>query len=103
MSLLTSSPTMTKLLITNSDMKREHEIRHECLLQLYGSKEIAISAAHIRKVASRQGFDYTEQEIRDALFFLRGQGLCEVVRNEGTGEERHRITSRGMLEWERGA
>ena len=58
-------------------MKREQEIRHECLLQLYGSKEIAISAAHIRKVAKRQGFDYSEQEIRDALFFLRGQGLCE--------------------------
>ena len=51
-------------------MTRDHEIRHECLLQLYGSKEIAISAAHIRKVAHRQGFDYTEQEIRDAMKIL---------------------------------
>jgi repressor of nif and glnA expression len=81
-------------------MNRPQEIRHECLLQLYGSKEIPISAAHIRKVARRQGFDYSEQEIRDALFFLRGQGLCELVRDEGTGETRHRITSEGMLEWE---
>jgi hypothetical protein len=81
-------------------MTREHEIRHECLLQLYGSKEIAISADHIRKVARRQGFDYSDQEIRDALFFLRGQGLCEIVRNDATGEVRHRITSAGMLEWE---
>ncbi len=80
-----------------------HEIRHECLLQLYGSKEIAISAAHIRKVAHRQGFDYTEQEIRDALFFLRGQGLCEIVSDPATGEVRHRITSKGMLEWENGS
>ena len=81
-------------------MKREQEIRHECLLQLYGSKEIAISAGHIRKVARRQGFDYSEQEIRDALFFLRGQGLCEPVLDDSTGELRHRITSKGMLEWE---
>jgi repressor of nif and glnA expression len=81
-------------------MTPEQEIRHECLLQLYGSKEIAISAAHIRKVARRQGFDYTDQQVRDALFFLRGQGLCEIVRNDATGEVRHRITSAGMLRWE---
>jgi repressor of nif and glnA expression len=81
-------------------MTRDHEIRHECLLQLYGSKEIPISAAHICKVARRQGFDYGEQEIRDALFFLRGQGLCEIVRGAATGEARERITSAGMMEWE---
>ena len=81
-------------------MKHEQEIRHECLLQLYGSKEIPISAAHIRKVAKRQGFDYSEQEIRDGLFFLRGQGFCEVVVDAATGEARHRISSRGMIEWE---
>src|ERR1043165_7598966 len=84
-------------------MKREHEVRHECLLQLYGSKEIAISAAHIAKVARRQGFDYTDQEVRDALFFLRGQGLCEIARDQATGETRHRITSQGMIEWESGS
>src|SRR5207237_8930838 len=83
-------------------MSREHEIRHECLLQLYGSKEIPISAALIRKVARRQGFDYSEQEIRDALFFLRGQALCEAIREPATGELRNRITSAGMLRWEEG-
>src|SRR5213078_2437061 len=81
-------------------MIRTHDIRHECLLQLYGSKEIPISAAHIRKVARRQGFEYSEQEIRDALFFLRGQGFCQIVRDPVTGEVRERITSAGMLEWE---
>jgi repressor of nif and glnA expression len=83
-------------------MTRDHETRHECLLQLYGSKEIPISAPHIRKVARRQGFDYSEQEIRDALFFLRGQGMCELARDEATGEARQRITSRGMMRWEEG-
>ena len=36
-------------------MTRTQEIRHECLLQLYGSKEIAISTELIRKVAKREG------------------------------------------------
>jgi hypothetical protein len=81
-------------------MKTEHGIRHECLLQLYGSKEIPIAAAHIRKIARREGFDYSDQEIRNALFFLRGQGLCELILDPATGEQRHRITSAGMLHWE---
>ena len=81
-------------------MKREHAIRHECLLQLYGSKEIPVSGALICKVARREGFDYSEREIRDGLFFLAGQGFSEKVREEATGEVKHRITSKGMLEWE---
>jgi hypothetical protein len=83
-------------------MTLTNEIRHECLLQLYGSKEIPISAAHIRKVARRQGFDYTDTQIRDALFFLRGQGFAELIIDPVTGEQRHRITSSGILQWETG-
>jgi hypothetical protein len=81
-------------------MTRNQEIRHECLLQLYGSREIAISAELIRKVAQREGMDYDAREISGALFFLRGQGFCEQVTEGGTGEVRHRITSAGMLYWE---
>jgi hypothetical protein len=81
-------------------MPKLHDIRHECLLQLYGSKEIPISTQLIVKVARRQGFDYTDLDIRDALFFLRGQGLCEIVSDPATGEVRHRITSAGMLHYE---
>jgi hypothetical protein len=83
-------------------MNQLNELRHECLLQLYGSKEIPISAAHIRKVARHQGFDYTDAQIRDALFFLRGQGFCELLIDPVTGEQRHRITSAGILQWETG-
>jgi hypothetical protein len=82
-------------------MNRSQEIRHECLLQLYASKEIPLAVGHIRKVASRQGFDYSEPEIRDALFFLRGQGLCEMVQDPATGQVRHRVTSAGILCFER--
>ena len=81
-------------------MTRVQEIRHECLLQLYGSKEIPIAAELIVKVAWREGFDYSAREVRDALFYLRGRGFCELVPVAATGEELHRITSAGMNEWE---
>lgn len=81
-------------------MTRTHEIRHECLLQLYGSGSIPISINHVRKVARRQGFDYSEAEVRDQLHFLRGQNLCEEVVDRITGETRYVITSVGMLAYE---
>jgi hypothetical protein len=70
------------------------------LLQLYGSKEIPLSAEHMTRVARRQGFNFSEGEIRDALFFLKGQRICEELVDPVTGEVRHRITSQGMLQWE---
>lgn len=81
-------------------LPRLQELRDECLLQLYGSKEIPLSASHIRKVAKRQGFDYSEPEIRSALFFLAGQSLAESIQDRATGEIKHRITSAGMLHYE---
>lgn len=81
-------------------MTQVQQVRHECLLQLYGSKEIPLSAAHIWRVARKQGCECTEREVREALFFLAGQGFCEAVPNPVTGEVRQRITSRGMLAWE---
>lgn len=81
-------------------MTRAQEIRHEVLLQLYGSQSIPVSKAHIRKVAKRGGFDYTETEIGDAVFFLNGQGFAEALRDEATGETKYRITSRGTLHYE---
>jgi hypothetical protein len=81
-------------------MERKQEIRHECLLQLYGSGSVAISGGHIRKVAKRGGFDYSEVEVRDALHFLVGQKFAEEIPDAGTGQLRYRITSAGMLHWE---
>lgn len=81
-------------------MTRAQEIRHEVLLQLYGSQSIAISIEHIKRVCKRAGFDYGETELRDAIYFLRGQGLCEYVTDDATGEQRYRITSKGTLHYE---
>lgn len=81
-------------------MTREQEIRHECLLQLYGAQGIVLSSEHIRKVARRQAFDYSDGEIRAALYFLVGQGFAEKVTDPGTGLVAYRITSKGMLQYE---
>lgn len=81
-------------------MTRPQEIRHEVLLQLYGSQVIPISIEHIKRVCKRAGFDYGETELRDALFFLRGQGFAEYIVDEATGEQRYRITSQGTLHYE---
>lgn len=83
-----------------TETARLQELRDECLLQLYGSKEIPLSTPHIRRVAKRLGFDYSENEIRSALFFLTGQKLAEEIRDTATGEIKHRVTSAGMLHYE---
>ncbi len=81
-------------------MTRAQEIRKECLLQLYGAKELPISPALAARRAKHAGLDYTETEVRDALFFLKGQGLAESVQDTVTGETKYRITSKGMIEYE---
>lgn len=81
-------------------MTRAQEIRHEVLLQLYGSGSIPISIEHIRRVCKRAGFDYSETELRDALHFHKGQGFAEQLTDSGTGEVRYRITSAGILQYE---
>lgn len=82
-------------------MERKQEIRHEALLQLYGSGAIAISATHVRKVAKRGGVDYADGEIRDALHFLTSQEHAVQIQDQGTGEVRYQITSKGMMHWEK--
>jgi hypothetical protein len=82
-------------------MERKQEVRHECLLQLYGSGAIPLSGKHVRKVAHRGGFDYSEIEVRDALFFLVSQKFADDMQDPGTGEVRYRITATGILHWEK--
>jgi hypothetical protein len=81
-------------------MTRAQEIRHECLLQLHGSGSIPISPAHIRTQAKRQGFEYTDTEVRDALYFHTSQGNAEILTDGVSGESRYRITSKGMILFE---
>lgn len=83
-------------------MTRAQLIRKECLLQLYAvtNKEFGITATAIRKQCRHEALDYSETEIRDALYFLKGQGFVETTRDETSGEARHRITSKGIMEFE---
>lgn len=84
----------------NADTERAQEIRHECLLQLYGSKELPLPIVHIHKVCKRQGFNYSSLEIREALFFLCEQEMVKRFPDEATGEVRYRITGKGMIHYE---
>lgn len=87
-------------------MKERLQLTRACALrQLYGSQVIAISAAFVRRRLRREEpelVDLSESEANNALFFLKGQKFCEEVRDEATGEIKYRITSAGILEFERG-
>lgn len=82
-------------------MTRAQAIRHECLLQLYGSRPLAITAQHIRKVARRAGDDFTEIEITAELEFLVGQDLSTKIQDPATGVLKYSITSAGILHYEK--
>jgi len=82
-------------------MTRNQAIRHECLLQLYGAgMSLALAPKQIAKVANREGADFAMPEVHDALLFLKGQGFAESVLNDGTGEQRFKITSQGVIHFE---
>ncbi len=84
-------------------MTEVQQLRKECLLQLYGSGEIAIGAKHVYRAAQRAGIATNETAVGNALFFLRSQGFAEVVVDQASGESRYRITSAGMIEHENNA
>lgn len=82
-------------------MTREQSIRHECLLQLYGARPMAITAAHVARVAKRNGDDFLDHECEAELAFLKDQGLAEERTDPGTGETRYRLTSAGVIHYEK--
>jgi len=81
-------------------MTRANEVRHEVRLQLYANGRHDKPAAYIFKIARRQGFDFSESEIKDALFFLCSQKHAEKLVDEATVEVTYRITGPGMLYYE---
>ena len=84
-------------------MTRNHEIRNEVLLQLYGMRPLPLSPFAIARRARRAQFDFTETEIKAECEFLAGQGLASAVEDPASGETKHAITSRGILQQQKGA
>ena len=82
-------------------MTRNHEIRNEVLLQLYGMRPLPLSPFAIARRARRAQFDFTETEIKAECEFLAGQGLA--LEDPASGETKYAITSRGILQQEKGA
>ena len=83
-------------------MTDSQKLRHECLLYLYGSRPLAISAETIHRSSKRDnGADlFAVAEIRAELVFLLDEGLALKVTDTATGEIRYRITSKGCNHWE---
>jgi len=82
-------------------MTDSQKLRHECLLYLYGSRPLAISADHIHRSSRRDGgTDFAIAEIRAELVFLLDEGLVVKITDTATGEIRYRITSKGCNHWE---
>ena len=82
-------------------MTREQSIRHECLLQLYGARPLALTPAHVARVCKRQGDDFLALEIEAELVFLKDQGFAEERTDAGTGESRFRLNSAGVIHCEK--
>ena len=83
-------------------MTRNHEIRNEVLLQLYGMRPLPLSPYAIVRRARQAQFDFTETEIKAECEFLKGQALAGAVEDPASGETKYVITSRGILEQEKG-
>jgi hypothetical protein len=84
-------------------MTDSQKLRHECLLYLYGSRPLAISADSIHRQSRRDNSGaevFAIAEIRAELVFLLDEGLALKVTDTATGEVRYRITSKGCNQWE---
>lgn len=82
-------------------MTREHDIRHEALLQLYGAGlGFQRTPAQMARLARRSGADFTPAELLQGCLFQVGQGFAALSTNPGSGEQRFEITSAGILHWE---
>lgn len=82
-------------------MTREHDIRKEALLQLYGAGlGVSLAPATMARVAKRSGADFSQAEMNQACLFLEGQGFAVKRTSAATGEQRFEITSQGVLQWE---
>ena len=84
----------------NNFMSRENDIRKEILLQAYALRPLAVSAERIQRDARKNGYDYTVAEVKREADFLHGDGQLEVVAERGTTEQKFKITSDGVRNYE---
>ena len=79
---------------------RSNDIRKEILMQLYALRPLSLSAARIAKDARKQGYDYTEAEIKSELQFLEDEKLVIGEREPGTTGKVYRIHALGVSAYE---
>lgn len=82
-------------------MTQEQQLRSEVLLQLYGSRPLAVGVAVLQRTAQRAGIEASRIAILREAEFLAGQNLAERIVNPVTGETTYRITATGVITYER--
>ncbi len=82
-------------------MTRAQDIRKELLLRLYGSRPLALTASYLVRQCGKEDFQVTPAEADAELVFLADQGFLQSIEDPVSGEARWRITSDGVLEYEK--
>lgn len=82
-------------------MTHRQQLRKEVHLQLYGANPLAVPPVFIARTAERAGIACTVQDAIRECEFLAGQGFAERIEDQSSGETRYKITSKGVLEYER--
>jgi hypothetical protein len=78
-------------------MTREQDIRKEVLLQLHAMRPLPASASLISRQAVKSGLDFTPSEVGRECVFLLDQGLVTTVQDPVSGEQKYRITAKGVI------
>jgi hypothetical protein len=81
-------------------MNRTDSIRKEILLQLYGSRPLALSAERIERDARKQGYDFSSIEIARELQFQADETLVVELEIPGVAHKLYRIGSKGVRQFE---
>jgi len=84
-----------------SDQSRKEECRSEALRFLVERVKLRHSAETVRRGVNRVGFDFTQEEIEDALTLLTGMGLAVGTPYELGSTLYYQATSAGVLAHER--
>lgn len=88
--------------MTEPNQTRREEARREARRYLANRPGLAFAADAVRRSVNHDGFDFTGEEIADALTFLVGLDQAETMPNPLGATRYYRITSAGTLAHERG-
>lgn len=81
-------------------MTRNDNIRQEILLQLYGARPLARTVDFIVRESRKQGYDFTEKEVKGELQFLADENLVIWIKDAAGTGQLARIHANGVRYYE---